>query len=524
MQIFTIKTHSIIYFSALILAFASLPFSNFSLSVSIIVLAANWLLQGEWDIKFLRLKSNKALLFFLLIYLTLLVGLLYTSNFQYALKDLRLKLPLLLIPLIIGTSDTLSKKQYISILTVFALSVFVASIYSTYLYIDNYNYGSSNVRDISPFISHIRLSLMVGLAAFIGFWLVIQNIIKLDIFYRVIIGLAALWLVAFLFILQSLTGIIAVFITALIFLTFSAYKIKNEVYRVGTLVFIGVFMLFIVLYFIHSIDRYFTRNYTDFNSLPTYTLNGNPYHHDPNAREYENGNLIWVNVCWPEMEREWNKRSPIPFNSKDKLGQPINFTALRYLTSLGYTKDSVGIRKLDRVDISLIEAGATSAVFKEKKLGIYPRLYQLFWEIDQYNNFGRISGSPFIQRLVYLRTAFRIIAQNPLVGVGTGDIIDEFYSYYQKYEPELESRFWYPSHNQFVTRFVTLGLWGGIVFIFAWFFPFINRKGHRNFLAFCFFSIVTLSMLNEDTLLTHIGISFTALFYSLLVLVNPVDE
>lgn len=522
MKVFTGKTHNLIHFVSLLLAFASLPFSNFSLSVALIALTVNWLLAGNWSARFLRIKTDRELLLFLLLYLSLIVGLLYTSNYVYALKDLKLKLPLLLIPVVVTTSEPLKPKEYLTVLAVFCLAVLAASGYSTYLFATNYFMGGSNVRNISPFISHIRLSLMVGMAAFTLFWFSVKNSLGTGISGRVLLLILALWLVFFLLILQSLTGIVAFVLTAILLLVVSIFKIKNDGYRLASIVFVTFFMLFVLSYLTHSVDRFFTRNFVDFSQLSSHTQKGNPYYHDPNAREYENGNLIWVNVCWSEMEKEWNKVASLPFSGNDKMGQPLSFTALRYLTSLGYTKDSAGISKLDKADILLIEAGATSVVFKNKRFGIYPRLYQLLWEIDQYKNFGKISGSPFIQRLVYLRTAFRIIADNFFLGVGTGDLIDEFYAYYQKFEPQLERKYWYPSHNMFVTQFVTLGLWGFIVFLVAWFIPFFLRKAHSTFISLAFFSIVTLSMLNEDTLLTHIGISFTALFYSFLVLAKPI--
>jgi hypothetical protein len=258
------------------------------------------------------------------------------------------------------------------------------------------------------------------------------------------------------------------------------------------------------------------------NELPTKTVNGNPFTHDVETKEYENGNLLWVNVCWDEMERVWPTRSNIPFNGKDGLGQAVSYTILRYLTSKDLTKDSLGITKLDAIDIELIESGVTSVIFRQNRFGVYPRLYQLLWEIDQYRHFARISGSPFIQRLIYIKAAVHIISNNFFYGVGTGDFLDEFHAYYRVYEPKLEKRYWYPSHNQFITRFVTLGLWGFIVFFVAWFLPLFIEKAHRRIIALAFFLIITISMLNEDTLLTHIGVSFTALFYSLLIFGWPI--
>jgi hypothetical protein len=514
--------HYKIYIGSLAIALASLPFSNFSLSVGIIALAINWVAEGRWIEKVNQLRQRPSVLIFSLIFLSLLVGIFYSSNFAYALREIKLKLPLFLIPIIIVTSKPIAKKEFLFLLGLFSLSVFVATIISTYIFIDKYFYGSGNVRDISPFISHIRFSLMVALSFFITIWFFVKRIISTNKLILSLLLLFSIWFVTFLFILQSLTGIIALAGTLFLLLVVSILRIKNEIFRFSALVFLIALVFIPVSYLAHRVDSYFTRNDVSPNELPAKTPNGNPFTHDTEAKEYENGNLLWVNVCWEEMERVWPTRSKIPFDGKDGLGQALSYTVLRYLTSKGLTKDSLGITKLDSIDIELIESGVTSVIFRQHRFGVYPRLYQLLWEIDQYRHFSRISGSPFIQRLIYIKAAAHIISNNFFFGVGTGDFLDEFYAYYRVYEPKLERRYWYPSHNQFITRFVTLGLWGLIVFVAAWFLPFFIEKANRRIITLAFFSIITISMLNEDTFLTHIGVSFTALFYGLLVFGWPI--
>ncbi|MZP82064.1 MAG: hypothetical protein GT596_05005, partial [Bacteroidales bacterium] len=107
--------------------------------------------------------------------------------------------------------------------------------------------------------------------------------------------------------------------------------------------------------------------------------------------------------------------------------------------------------------------------------------------------------------------------QNFWFGVGTGDFSKSFNEYYAVNEPNLNPRYWFLSHNQFLTQWVALGFIGLLLFLAGWFAPFIIERSYKDLLALSFMIILTLSMLNEDTLETHIGVSMVSLFYGLIV-------
>ena len=98
------EVHSKIYYIGLACLAASLPLSVFTTSVFEIVLSANWLLEGQFKGKIRKFRERKSLWMFLSVYMIFLAGLLFTKDFTYAFHDLRIKLPLLLLPLIFGTS------------------------------------------------------------------------------------------------------------------------------------------------------------------------------------------------------------------------------------------------------------------------------------------------------------------------------------------------------------------------------------------------------------------------------------
>jgi hypothetical protein len=441
MQFFSQEIHRKLFVWFNVLALISLPFSEYTLSIGIIAIAVNWVIEGGWKEKLRSFKHRKSIWLFLLIYASLVVGLVYTQNISYGLSELRLKLPLLL-PLVYATSKPIKNQELLLILAFFILSVFVASVYSTYLFIQNFAFGGANVREISPFISHIRFGLMVNIAIFISIFYMIKPSVSSFRYARFVFGVAVVWFIFFLLILQSLTGIVVLLATSFFLLILLIFKISNSIGRYVAIVFLSISLLFTLSFLAHRIDKFFTRHNVDINNLPLVTANGNDYQHEPQMKQYENGHLVWINICTKELEKEWNCRSLINFSNADRLGQPVEYTLIRYLTSMGLTKDSVGVSKLDIIDISLIESGVTSVIFKHYRFGIYPRLYQFLWEIDQYVNLGQVNGSPFIQRYIYLKAALSIIKSNLFFGVGTGDIVDEFKRHYNESEPLLSPLFW----------------------------------------------------------------------------------
>jgi hypothetical protein len=101
------KYHYYIYIFSLILLAAGLPLSKFLMSLSQIILFCNWLLSGDLKAKFVSFFNNKPALVLCSLLILHLCGLLYTSDFYYALNDIRIKLPLLLLPIVLSTSPPL---------------------------------------------------------------------------------------------------------------------------------------------------------------------------------------------------------------------------------------------------------------------------------------------------------------------------------------------------------------------------------------------------------------------------------
>ncbi|MEA3317270.1 MAG: O-antigen ligase family protein [Bacteroidota bacterium] len=516
-MIFGLKiNHNLFYYWGLVLMVVSLPISKFLLSISFFVIVINWIIEGNYKEKYQILKRRKSIMVFLIVYFVHIIALIYTSNFEFAFHDLKIKLPLLLLPIVIGTSKPIKFYQLKHILLWFIASVFVASLISSAILFGIVDYPISDFRDISIFISHIRFSLMINLSIFSILYFFISDYIDINRVQKPIFVFLIVWFIVFLFLLKSLTGIIIFCILTVLLSFYLIRKIKKIILR-NLIRFSLIFVFLFIGVYTYNIYKSFTDvDKVDLSKLETNTKNGNPYTHNLKMKQIENGNYIWINVCFKELEQEWSKRSEMTFDGFDKKGQKLKFTLVRYLTSKGLKKDAEGMLMLSDTDISNIENGMANYLFA-KKYSLYPRIYQLFWQIDNLKKGFDYSGHSSVKRIIYVKTAIKVIERNFLFGVGTGDVKDELQKQYVKDNsilPKSERRM---AHNQFVSFFHAFGLVGFVLIIFAFIYPIFYEKMYKNYLFCVFFIIAFLSMLNEDTIETHIGISFVILFYSLFI-------
>lgn len=509
--------HQKIYFWGLVLTAVSLPLSKYTLSISYIVLLTNWVLEGHFAEKLNRLKKNKAFWAFFILFFVHLLWLLNTSNFEYAFHDLKNKVILVLFPFILFSSKPLSGNEFKNILIWFSAAVIASSLISTSILLGFIDLPVTNFRGISVFISHIRFSLLINIAIFSLGYLAFSDEYQFSKKQIVLFAFCLLWLILFLFVLKSLTGIIIFLFTLFIIIGYLSFKINYVVYRLFLQLALITIFLLSASFITHSISRFYTTEKIDLKHLETNTPNGNSYIHNLNDKQIENGNYIWLYYCPEELEKEWSKRSDVPFNGKDNKGQYIKYTSVRYLSSKGLRKDSLGISKLSNNDIKNIENGIANYIYTDK-ISLYPRIYQILWEIDVYKKGQNPAGNSFTQRIVFMETALKIIKSNFLTGVGTGDVQDSFNEQYEKDNSPLPENRRLRAHNQHITFLLTFGVFGFIIVLIALIYPYIQAKGYHDFLLTVFFLIAMLSMFNEDTLETQTGVSFFSYFYTLFLL------
>jgi len=495
----------------LILLVVSLPFSEFFLSISIIGLTINYLLSPNLIQRLKNIYIRKSVLAIVLVYVLHLIGLLYSSNIKYGLHDLRIKITLPLLAIILGTGEFPNNKEFKLIMNYFIYALLLSSFISFLIYIGIIKKELNDHREISIYISHIRFSLLINVGIFyILYILSNNNDTKNFLFYIV----SLIWLIFFLFILQSLTGIIIFLTLSLIFIFYSIISTKNIKIISFTWIMLFALLIIIGIYFYNSTKKFYDIKESNSNKLEEFTINGNRYFHDTNNIDTENGYYIWRYISDKELEIEWQKRSNLPYNGKDLKNQDLRTTLIRYLTSKGLRKDSLGLSQLTDQDIKNIEKGIANYIYT-KKFSFYSKIYEFLWEIEAMKKGINPSGHSIIQRLEYLKTAFRIIRKNIFFGVGTGDVDDAYKIEYKISKTRLETEWQHRAHNQLITFIVTFGIIGFLFIISCFIYAIIYEKKYKDFLFILFLLIAIMSMLNEDTLETHTGMSFFAFFFSL---------
>jgi O-Antigen ligase len=515
MRIFNLPiNHFKLYYLGLILVAICLPTSKFALSISMLFLLSNWILEFKFKEKWTRFKNNKSILIFTGIFIVHLLWLLNTKNFGYAFHDIGNKAILLVFPVIIGTSEKLNIKQIKTVLFWFSLAVVSSSIISTSILTGIINYPIHDIRDISAFMSHIRLSLLINFSIFSLAYILFSKEFSMKKSEIIIYIIMVIWLSVFLFLLKSFTGIIVFLLLVLIVLGYYSFKIKDIVPKLFLQVGLITIFLLSASYLTHSISKFYSIKKVDIDKLETHTLLGNKYSNTFEQGQIENGNYVWIYFCQNELVKEWNSRSSIKYNEKDQQGHVLKNTLIRYLTSKGYRKDSVGVSKLNELDVQNIEAGNSNYIFANK-YKLYPKIYEAIWEIDAYKKGFNNYGSSITQRFEFLKTASEIIKDHFWFGVGTGDVQDSFNKYYEKGNSPLPIKYWLRAHNQFVTFLLTFGIIGFMIVLLSVFYPAFNSNQHNKYFIIILLAIILLSFLNEDTLETQIGVTFFSYFYSL---------
>lgn len=536
------KTGTYFYLVGLILIGIFLPTSKFGLSVSQFYLLALWMLlgldmrsinkmytekpfisrilyriafsfNGIWSIiktRFNDFIHNKIAVVMVSMYLMHFIGLIYTSDFQYAFKDLRIKLPLLVFPLILSSMKPLNRKQFDTVLWFFISSVFFVTILAA---IKFFRRDFVDVRELSVFVSHIRFSLCIVFSIFIlGYYFLKRNYRPL---VKMIIIFMILWMLWQIMILESFIGILIIFALCVTLTLYFIFKSKNITAKISSVVVI-VIIVFLSIYYPHKVIRdYKTPEKIVVEQLDTHTELGNPYTFDTLRYGVEDGRYVGLYISKYELIKAWNSRSEKKIKHEY---QYEYFTLIRYLTSKDLRKDASGISKLTEEDIMNIENGIANYNYIENP-GLKTRIMKILVAYNFYKKHQVANGSSVFQRVEYIKASLNIIKKNPILGVGTGDISNAFNDYYEETASKLNEENRLRSHNQYLAITVAFGIIGLLWYLFSLLYP-LSEKKNRNYLYIIFLAIMLLSMLTEDTLETQIGVTLFAFFNSFLVFAN----
>lgn len=515
-----IFNHTNIYILGLILLSVSLPLSLFMMSASAFLLFTNWLLEGNFQQKWRSFKSKPGLGVFMSIILVHVAWLLNSADLDYGLNDIKIKLPLLVLPLVLGTSKQIDRKQLKMIIDFFILSVLVGSLISTAVLLGFTGKEIDDIREISLFIHHVRFGVLIVLAVFLLIYDSIYYPKNNRIGKTILKWVVLLWLIVFLFILKSITGLMILFVVAFIFgfsILFYNKKIKYK-YAFISIWFLAFTFLLITMVRYYSMYSYIEE--IDLNNLERITLSNNTYTHNLENAQLENGHYVWIYLCEDELRNEWSKRSELNYDGLDNKNQELRYTIIRYLSSRGVRKDSVGLASIGPEEIKWIENGIANHIYKSNS-SMYPLFYNVLWQFDSYKRGDNPSGHSVIQRMEHLKAGFNVFKDNFWFGVGTGDVKSAFNKYYDDVNSPLSEDVRHRAHNQFLTFLIAFGILGFILTLFTLVFPIWNEKGNLNAYFIIFITIAFFSFLAEDVLETSAGSMFFAYFYSLFLFAFP---
>jgi len=495
------------------LMLSGLVFSKWILSVSQFLLLFAALSDKVSRRRLIEAFRSPLVLALISIYIMHLAGLLWTSDLKYGLKDLQNKIPLIALPVLFFAAGPLKRNTAINLLLFFVANVLLLSIVS----LINYYISPAVPERIAIGQSHIRFSLLICLSIVI----LIHNSDLPYKWYKYAVAPVIITLLYFLFILESFTGYVVMgFLLFFILFLYWNYLRKRRI----KYLLLATLLSLSILAVAGALD---VKNkcfpgpvMKDFSSLPKQTVNGNYYIHDTISLLMENGNYMYINLSVPEMIPVWNSRCEVKINESDSMSIARINILTRYLTSKGLAKDSAGVMQLSDEDIRNIENGYSNYLLP----GFDPyrkRIYRFLWELHYYNFTGDPSGHSLTQRFEYWKAAVSIIQQHPVFGCGTGDITKTFQQEYERDNSKLKKEYRLRSHNQFLSIAVALGFAGLIVFLFSLAAPFLFHKipDYKLYLGFIF--IFLLSLLNEDTLETQVGVTFYALFNGFLLFILP---
>jgi len=482
---------------------ASLPLSHFMMGFSAFLILLNWIARWDWRDKWERLKCNRTLLWFSGLYLACCLGLLKTQNWDFAGERLIADLPVLFTPLIFATSAPFSKVEKRQILYGFIAATMVGVAVSLIYWL---THRIDDIRQISIFIDHIRFSLCVVFSILFSLHLLLRESVALTPKRRIALTVCVSVLLVYLFVAQTLSGIVALLVVSLVFVLTRSFCKHGAAMRwvfrgtVALLLGMSIYTGIITYKFFHDQDK---------EIVVTHTAKGNPYEFDKQTI-VENGHRVGYYVCREEMQAAWRQRS-------DSVLSPLlEQTLIRYLNSKGLHKDYRAVMNLSDRDIANVEQKIANADYS-KFIGLKRALYPTYFSVALYRCNHYIDNSSLMQRVELWNASWSVIRDNWLLGVGLGDYKAELDRQLERQQSSIAYKHNRGSHNQWLTYWLIGGIGLVLYFMCVLVVPSVVNRRRITFIYVACLLVLVVSMLVEDTLCSQTGRMLFAMFLPLLL-------
>lgn len=229
------RQNHIIFYCAIAML-VSLFFSRVALTVSIVLFAAACCLHGRTKEQ-LRIFFSSPLLWgmSLLFFLPLISGF-WSDDRQEWINTLRVKLPLLVLPLAFASPFFFSSKQWRWLALIFIGLVGTGTLWSLFYYVSNFDavnesYLRAKTMDTLLENDHVRFSWLVNISFLLAVGLWWQKREKR--IYTMVLLPAAVWLAIFLHILAARTGLLCFYISLVIIVIAFAFQKTKRTYAMG---------------------------------------------------------------------------------------------------------------------------------------------------------------------------------------------------------------------------------------------------------------------------------------------------
>ncbi len=514
-----IKEYSFYIFAIALVA--SFPFSESLISISVGWIFLQAFLTGNYKYKLNVLFSDRTLWALLAVFFVYLIGCLFCRDWETGLYELRKTMFWIIIPIGVASARKINEKQFWTLLFIFVVFVTLSTFVAAVKIIFQEKFYITDIRDAS-FVSHVSFSFQIIFSLFI---LIYGVLIRPYLFRKIkplLVIVWGVWLVVYLVMQKSLIGIISFYASGLIIVlwTIGLFESKNK-----RKILRYIASLFLLLPFIYL--GYVAMKFQEVkDEMPLkeqmHTVNGNPYSFKFENKQRENGHYVHWFICKRELEEAWHNKTNLSLNDKDAAGYRIYYTLIRYLTSKGLKKDAQGVNELTEKDIENVLNGVSNHIFVDKKYSLYPRIYQTFWEIEEYTNTGNPNNQSLSQRIEYVKAAYHIIKHN-IWGIGTGNYKIEFAKAYNEINTKLKPEFRFHVHNQYLGYMVKFGFLGMFIILALLIFSIYNKHQFRNILMLALLVILFVSNFGEAILETHVGLTFFLFFISIFIWHSP-DE
>ena len=228
-----------------------------------------------------------------------------------------------------------------------------------------------------------------------------------------------------------------------------------------------------------------------------------------------------VNEALPSVDNEsvksaWQIRSKLSYDGKDNRNQALKYTLSRFLISKNYSMTGSGVDKLTKEEVRSIEKGM--AHYSEMEGGFRGRIEGIRYQLSHMSD---PNGHSLLQRIEAWKVGASIFWSEPILGVGTGDLISSFKLKYKELQTKLTPKNQIRAHNTYLTSLITFGLIGLLSFLLLLFSSGIIQLQQKQLIGFIFLVIMMVTFFFEDTLETQTGITLFAFFSALFSLPIP---